>query len=176
MNTFSDPLKIIEQIPLINDTHVADFGCGAGAYSLLLAKKSTVSKIFSIDVQKDMIERLGKIAKSENLHKIHVVWGDVDEENGSRLRSESIDLVLIINTLFQAEKKKQMIEEAYRVLKRDGKLVIIDWSESFGNIGPKEDYIIREETAQLLVEEVGFFIDKKIEAGEHHYGFIAHKI
>jgi ubiquinone/menaquinone biosynthesis C-methylase UbiE len=161
MNTFSDPLKIIEQIPFPPDSHIADFGCGAGAYSLLLAEKAEVSKIFSIDVRKEMIERLGNIARSEQLHKIHVVWGDVDEENGSRLRSGSVDVVLIINTLFQAEKKKQMIEEAFRVLKRDGKLVIVDWSESFGNIGPKEDHVIKEDTAKLLVEEVGFFVDKK---------------
>jgi tRNA1(Val) A37 N6-methylase TrmN6 len=88
MNTFSDPLKIIEQISFPLDTHIADFGCGAGAYSLLLAKKTEVEKVFSIDVRKDMIDRLGKIAEAENLHKIHVVWGDVDEENGSHLRSE----------------------------------------------------------------------------------------
>ncbi|MCD5390169.1 MAG: class I SAM-dependent methyltransferase [Candidatus Pacebacteria bacterium] len=176
MNTFSDPIKIIEQITFSDDAHIADFGCGSGAYSLAIAKKLIMGKIFAIDVRKDMVERLGNIAKSEKIEKLHVVWGDIDEENGSRLRENSIDFVLLTNTLFQVEDKKMVMQEASRILKSGGRLLIIDWEDSFGNIGPKEDHIITERTAKLLTEEVGFIFDKKIEAGEHHYGFIVHKL
>lgn len=176
MNTFSNPIKIIEQISFSADAHIADFGCGAGAYSIAIAKKYETSKIFAIDVQKDMVERLGNDAKSQNLTNIHVVWGDVDEKNGSRLRDDSIDVVIIVNTLFQAENKKTMLYEALRVMKADAQLVIIDWSESFGNIGPKEDHVVNEDTAKLLIEECGMIVQKEIKAGEHHYGFIARKI
>ena len=176
MNTFSDPIKIIEQITFSDDAHIADFGCGSGAYSLAIAKKLIMGKIFAIDVRKDMVERLGNIAKSKKIEKLHVVWGDIDEENGSRLRENSIDFVLLTNTLFQVEDKKMVMQEASRILKSGGRLLIIDWEDSFGNIGPKEDHIITERTAKLLTEEVGFIFDKKIEAGEHHYGFIVHKL
>lgn len=176
MNTFSDPIKIIEQIEIAEDAHVADFGCGSGTYSLAIAKKLLMGKIFAIDVRKKMVERLGNIAKSEGIEKLHVVWGDIDEKNGSRLRENSIDFILLTNTLFQVENKKAVMEEALRVLKPGGKLLIVDWSESFGNIGPKKDSIVTEKTALLLGEETGFIFDKKIEAGEHHYGFIIHKL
>lgn len=176
MNTFSDPIKIIEQITISGNAHVADFGCGSGAYSLAIAKKLVTGKIFAIDVRKDMVERLGNIAKSEKIEKLHVVWGDIDEENGSRLRENSVDLVVLTNTLFQVDDKKAVITEAFRILKTEGKLLLIDWSESFGNIGPKDDHIVNEDTAKLLVEEGGFIFKKTIEAGEHHYGFIAHKL
>jgi ubiquinone/menaquinone biosynthesis C-methylase UbiE len=104
------------------------------------------------------------------------VWGDVDEKHGSRLRDNSIDYVFLVNTLFQLEDKKTAIQEIRRVLKTEGKLILVDWSESFGNIGPREDHVVSEETARLLAEENGFIFEKKLEAGEHHYGILARKL
>jgi len=176
MNTFSDPIKIINQVALNADPHIADFGCGAGAYSLELAKKNPTGKIFAIDVRKEMIERLSNIAESSNLKNIHVVWGDVDENHGSRLRESTMDAVFLINTLFQAEKKKDMLAEVSRILKIGGKLILVDWSESFGNIGPAIADVILEDTAKLLVEEAGLMFENELDAGEHHYGFIARKV
>lgn len=176
MNTFSDPINIINQVSFSDTAHVADFGCGAGAYSIACAKKIPLGKVFAIDVRKDMIERLANLTESEQLSNLHVVWGDVDEPQGSRLRDASVDLVFITNTLFQVENRGTMIQEAARILKYEGQLVLVDWSESFGNIGPKPDHVIEEHTAKLLLEENGFLVDQTLQAGEHHYGFIARKI
>ena len=176
MNTFSDPINIINQITFSEDAHIADFGCGAGAYSLLLAKKASMGSVFAIDVRKEMLERLESDAKSKDIHNIHVVWGDIDEKNGSRLREYSMDLIFITNTLFQIEKKKAMFDEAVRVMKPNARIIIVDWLESFGNIGPMKGHVVNLETAKLLAEESGLFIEKDIDAGEHHYGFIARKV
>ncbi len=82
MNTFSNPNKIIEQIVFPRDAHIADFGCGAGAYTIAIARKLKTGKIYAIDVRKDMIERLGNEANTENMNNVHVVWGDVDSKMG----------------------------------------------------------------------------------------------
>jgi ubiquinone/menaquinone biosynthesis C-methylase UbiE len=178
MNTFSDPRTIVEQLPIFAGQKVADFGSGSGAYSLLLAQKvggTQSGAVYSIDVQQNLVEQLVSQAREQNLTCIHPVWGDLEAPQGSRLRDNSIQLVLIANTLFQAEHPARLIREAQRVLVPDGLLVIVDWSESFGNIGPKEDHVITQEAAKLMVEENNFEIEKPIEAGEHHYGIIARK-
>ena len=176
MNTFSDPLKIINQLELVGTEHIADFGSGSGAYSLALAKKNPLGKVFAIDIRKEMVEHLGSVAQREGINNLRVIWGDIDEEKGSRLRDGSVDFVFLTNTLFQLEDKKACIIEAKRILKTEGKILIVDWQESFGNIGPHEDHVVSESTARLLVEENGFLFEKDIQAGEHHYGFIARKI
>ena len=176
MNTFSDPLKIINQLELVGAEHIADFGSGSGAYSLALAKKNPLGKVFAIDIRKEMVEHLDSIAKREGIDNLRVIWGDIDEEKGSRLRDKSIDFVLLTNVLFQLENKKACLVEAKRILKKEGKILIVDWTESFGNIGPHEDHIVSESTAKLLAEENGFLFEKNIQAGEHHYGFIARKL
>lgn len=178
MNTFSDPRVIVEQFPLYSGQKVADFGAGSGAYTFALAKKvegSPEASVYAIDVQKNMVEHIAKQAKSKNMEHVHAIWGDVDQLDGSRLRSESVHMVVAANVLFLCDDPKKLMEEAKRVLIPGGELVIIDWSESFGNIGPREDQVITEASASLLAQECGFGIDRSIDAGEHHYGFIALK-
>lgn len=179
MNMFSDPIKIIEQFNFSTDHTIADFGAGNGAYSLALARSHRgdfSSTIYAIDVIQDMLTKLKAVATQEGLPNIKVIWGDIEDEKGSRLRNESIDMVLIANTLFQVEDKHSVIKEALRVLKTDGRLVIIDWSESFGNIGPKEEAVLPYDRAKTIVEAHGLVFDKKIDVGEHHYGFISRKL
>lgn len=177
MNTFSDPRVIIDQLPIFSGQKVADFGAGNGAYTFVLADKvqggSNEGAVYAIDVLENMVDQLHKEARERNLPIVHPIWGDLESEKGSKLRDNSIQAVVIANTLFQAEHPDRLIKEARRILTPQGVLIVIDWQESFGNIGPKEDHVVTEKAAQTLVEEHGFLIDKSISAGEHHYGFIA---
>lgn len=179
MNTFSDPQKIIETLDIFPGQHVADLGAGSGAYSLLIAERikgNSESKVFAVDIQKDLLSRIDTEAQKRNLQPLHVIWGNIEEPKGTRLRHDSLDTVLIVNTLFQVDNNKGVITEAHRILKKGGRLIIIDWTESFGNIGPKPDHIVSAEIAETLSIEVGFKKERTFDAGEHHYGFISHKV
>lgn len=178
MNTFSDPAKIIADLHIYGGQQVADFGAGHGVYTFELAKKVAANPgghVFAIDVQKNLLNEIYARAERENNKEVKIVWGDIEEDHGSHLRDNSIDFVLIANTLFQLEDKKAALREAYRILKKEGKLLIVDWSESFGNIGPHDEHILSQSTAETLAHECGFIKDKNITAGEHHYGFLSLK-
>jgi len=176
MKTFSDPRKIISQLDLLGSHHVADFGSGAGFYTLALAEfMGPEGKIFAIDVQKAHLEKIARQAELKSFDSIHTLWADIEKEKGSRLRDNSIDVVIMANILFQLEHKNEALLEARRILKPEGRLLIVDWSESFGNLGPKTDHVVTEQTAAELCALAGFGISRHVEAGEHHYGFIATK-
>ena len=87
----------------------------------------------------------------------------------------SVDAVILSNTLFQTEDKKELISEIQRVLKPTGKLLLIDWSDSFGNLGPTPAMVFTEKQAEELFISEGFVLERKIEAGDHHYGFVLRK-
>ena len=178
MNTFSDPERVVEQGDFFPGQEVADFGVGSGAYTMAIARKiagDSKSRVFAIDVQRNLLDRVATEAETEHLDSVNVVWGDLETIGGSRLKDESVSAVLIANTLFQLEDKKTTLKEAWRVLRPDGRLIIVDWSESFGNIGPKEDHVVTETAAKALAEEAGFTFDRSLNAGEHHYGFMSRK-
>ena len=63
-----------------------------------------------------------------------------------------------------------------RILKPAGRVVIIDWADSFGGIGPKPEMIVKKEKIMDDLEKNGFHLDREIPAGAHHYGLIYKKL
>ncbi len=173
---FSDPQKNVEQFTPKLGSLVADLGSGSGHYSLALARAvGDKGKVYSIDIQKDLLAKLKNEANQTGLFNIEVIWGDVEKIGGSRVKSEFLDGAVVSNLLFQVTDKETLIKEAYRLLKKDGRIMVIDWSDSFGGLGPHREAVITKEKARELFEQSGFVFDREIQAGEHHYGLIFRK-
>lgn len=171
---FAHPPRNVELFGIEPGMKIADFGAGSGAYVSLVAKAMLGSGIvYAIDIQKDLLRRIKNAAEKEGHTNIEVVWSDL-EEHGSKLASV-LDIVLISNLLFQVRDKKAIFEEAARVLKQGGRVIIIDWSDSFGGLGPPKDAVVAKEVAYKYAREAGFTFVKEFPAGAHHYGLIFRK-
>jgi ubiquinone/menaquinone biosynthesis C-methylase UbiE len=96
----------------------------------------------------------------------------LESDKGSGLLTASVDRIIIANTLFQAEHPEKIVKEAKRVLKNSGKVAVIDWVDSFNQIGPHADNIITKEEARQYFEKLGFVLESFIDAGSHHYGML----
>ncbi|MBI5138599.1 MAG: methyltransferase domain-containing protein [Candidatus Vogelbacteria bacterium] len=173
MSEFSDPDKNIARLQLKDGMSVADFGAGTGYNSVAASRRiGARGKVYAIEVQKELLIKLRATAAREHCNNIEVVWGNLDSSGGSRLRDESIDAVIISNVLFQAEMKDVMVAEAVRVLKVGGKILLVEWADSFGNLGPKAEHIVRESVAREYFEAAGMRFVEGFDAGAHHYADI----
>jgi len=173
---FSDPEKNIAQFALASGMQVADFGSGSGFYSLAAARVVQPSgQVFSVDIQKDLLQKLKNGAKQNNLNNINIVWGDLEHLGGTKLRESSMDAVIIANLLFQIENKDGLCLEAKRILRSLGRVLVVDWAGSFGGVGPTEKDVISKENTITIFQEHGFKLDKEIAAGPQHYGLIFRK-
>lgn len=174
----ASPDYIVKQFELPHHAHIADIGAGVGHFTRSLARNliKEEGKLFAIDVQKDLLEKLRFEAEQEGFHDIHTIWGNAEKKHGTRLRDESIDGVVLANTLFQIEDKEGLFEEIVRILKRGGHLYIVEWSDTFNGMGPQEDHLVSKEDLIELVQTYTLTLDKEIDAGEHHYGLIFHRI
>ena len=174
--SFSNPEKNIEQFALRLGSSVADFGSGSGHHSLSLAGAvGEKGKVYAVDVQKELLSKLKEEANNKGFFNVEIVWGDLEKIGGTKIADSSVDAVLISNLLFQVEKKENVAEETKRILKKEGKLLVIDWQESFGGIGPHPDQVYEKKSAKALFESKRFIYDREIVAGEHHYGLIFRK-
>jgi len=174
---FSDPVKIIEQCGIQAGMDIADLGSGSGFYSIATARAlASTGRVYAIDAQKDLLSKLKNEAVKEHLYNIEVIWGDIEKPNGTKLRDFSVDLVLLCNILFQLEDKKNVIKEIQRILKPGGRVLAVDWTDSFGGIGPKPDLVIDKKKMVGMFESIGFHLDREISAGSHHYGLIYKKL
>lgn len=174
---FSDPNKNIEQLDLGKGNYVADFGAGSGFYSFAAAEVVGHSgRVYAIDIQKDLLDKLKNEARNvRHLTNIDIIWGDLDHLGGTRLRENSIDVVIVANVFFMLEKKDNACMEIKRILKKGGRVLVVDWASSFGGIGPQHQDIFSEEAARVIFKKHGFTEDRTIAAGAQHYGIIFRK-
>lgn len=171
-NVFVSPAKVIDALGIRPSMAVADFGCGSGHYTIEAARLVGRSgKVYAVDIQKDMLGHVRSRAESENLNNIETIWADLEKPDATRLKEESVDAVIISNIFFQAENKKQIAEEARRILKTGGRAAIIEWDiEKEKSFGPPLEQRISPQDAKTIFGEAGFVIEKEFNPGEHHYG------
>lgn len=170
---FSDPEANIERFKLEPGTIVADFGAGSGSYTIASAK--AVGKrgtVYAIDVQQELLSRIKNTANKEGLENVETIWGDIETLGGSGLLDETVDSVIVSNILFLTGNKDGLVQEISRVLKQNGKVLVVDWKDSFGGLGPKAESIVPLQEVKDLFKKHNFSFQFEIQAGAHHYGAI----
>lgn len=170
---FTKPEQNILHLGLKEGMRVADFGAGAGFYSIAVSKRvGPTGKVYAIEVQKDLVKKLESEIKHLGISNTECIWGDIENVGGTKIADNTMDVVIISNILFQVEDKLGLIDEARRVLKKGGEVLLVDWSESFGGMGPKPENVITQKSAISLFEKRGFKCIEHISTSIHHYGII----
>ena len=170
---FSDPEKNIKQFDLREGQHVADLGAGTGACVLAAARAvGSQGKVYALEVQRELLSRIKDEALKNHLGNVEVIWADIEKVGGTKLRNYAVDAAIVSNVLFQIEDRENFIKEIKRILKPGGRVLIVDWSDSFGGLGPQSSAVIPPEKARALFESAGFKFEQVIDAGAHHYGII----
>lgn len=173
---FARPGSNLVQFDIYPGAHVADLGAGSGFYALAAGRMAGPrGKVFAIDVQQELLDRIKKEADHEGLRNIEVIWGDIEQPGGTRLRDGSVDRVILSDVLSQADDRGGALSESFRILKSGGRLLIVDWSDTSDLSGPDAAHLIRRETALKLAESRGFSYELDVSAGAHHWGLIFKK-
>lgn len=167
-------LKEVLQIP--SSAFVADLGCGSMGFFTLEAAKLVGDKgqVYACDILKEVLSSMESKARQAGLLNIKTVWTNLEIIGATKLDRE-VDYAILKNTLFQSKKQKEMLAEAYRLLKDGGQLLFIEWKASSGPIGPAQEMRVPQETAEQLALEVGFTKVKEFTASNSHYGVIFQK-
>lgn len=170
---FIHPEKIIPSFQISEGMKIADLGCGAGFFTVLLAKAvGENGEIFAADVQKSSLESVKIKAQAEGISNIKTIWADLEIYGATKIANDSLGMVLISDVLFQSQKKGAIIKEAWRILSPSGKLAIIDWRPEALDIGPKGGYRLAKNDMIKIAEGAGFKPDSEFDAGDYHYGLM----
>lgn len=171
--TFSNPEENIKALGIYEGMNIADFGAGMGAYTIPLAEKvGETGRVYAVEVQKEFLANIKSAAHARGLSNVEVLWGDIERLGGTKIKDGAVDAVVVSNVLFQADDKQGLVREARRILKTGGKLLLIDWGDSFSNLGPTSAMVVKKDAARALFEAEGFVLKNEVPVGEHHYGFV----
>ena len=168
------PQEVLNQLEIQPASVAADFGSGSGYFVLALAKKiGEKGRVYAIDVLPTALESIRSLAKLHGFSNIETRWANL--EKTSTLDAESCDFVLISNLFFQVEKKywPTIIQEAFKILKSGGQLLMIDWKPE-SVIGPPKEQRVREEEIKKLAGEYLSYV-KNLEIGDSHWAILFKK-
>jgi ubiquinone/menaquinone biosynthesis C-methylase UbiE len=154
---------------------VVDLGAGSGFYTIEVAKAvGSGGRVYAIDVQQELLDKIKRTATNLSLYNIEIIWGNIEKIGGTKVREAIADRVILSNILFQIspENRDNLALEIKRIIKPGGKLLVIDW-DSGSPLSPKS--LVPQMFAEGIFEKAGFSIEKKFDAGDHHYGIIFKK-
>ncbi len=174
---FSDPENNINQLALTPGMTVADFGSGSGFYTMAAAKAVAPNgRVFAVDIQKDLLQKIKNGATQNHLGNVEIIWGDLEHLGGTKLRESSVDVVIAGNLFFQIENKDSLCLEIKRILRPNGRALVVDWSSSFGGVGPQPQDVVSKIKMTSIFQDHGFVLDREINAGAEHYGLVFRKV
>ena len=124
--------KVLSKVN-IKDKVVADLGCGTGFLSLALALDASI--VFSIDQSVNMLIETKKLMETKKFNNVYPIKSSIDN---LALFDESVDVVFINMALHHVKDAKKAIEEMFRIIKKDGTLIISDVEEHNGEWAKEE--------------------------------------
>lgn len=176
---FTDPVKNLKAFGLREDNIVADLGAGTGYYTLAASPMVSRGKIYAVEITRDFLTTIKNKVTEAHLNNVDILWGNVEVLGGTHIGDAVVDAVIASNVLFQVEDKNKFIDEIKRILKPNGRVLVIDWSvdSEEGKSGePSSPIPLKGAIPKTVAEEMfarkGFMKERDIDAGAHHYGMI----
>lgn len=126
-NYISHSLSFLDNwVDIPSEASVLDLACGTGEFAKLLLTKNPQQHITGIDISKQML------AKAENKLR---AYPNVKLQNAAvknlPFGDASFEIVICANAFHYFEFPQQTLTEIKRVLKPNGKLIILDWCRDY---------------------------------------------
>src|SRR6202162_2988316 len=108
-------------ISLVPRLTIVDLGAGEGTLSQLLARNAR--KVIAVDNSPKMVEFGSKLAKQHGFANLEYRLGDIEDPP---ITKGTIDLAILSQALHHAIHPERAIASAYRMLRKGGRIVILD--------------------------------------------------
>lgn len=144
---------------------IAELGCGNGFYCTYL--QQFASKLYCVDIDPVAIEEAKSVVKGEN-----VIFLNEDSAHTS-IPENSVDVILLANS-FHDMRKEEVYKEIKRILKKDGRVIIIDWEKVFTPFGPPISIRMSAEDYISIFKD--FKVEEKQNLGSYHYRLVLKRV
>lgn len=150
---------LIKNMQLQPGMNVADIGAGSGYHSRLISKLIGNGKVYAVDVEPVMLVYLKQRIEQEKLSNIIPVLGT---STSVSLPNESIDMMFLADVYHEFSHPYEMGQSMYNALKKDGRLVLVEFREEDDAVPIKSIHKMSESQAVKELKAVGFRLEKNI--------------
>jgi SAM-dependent methyltransferase len=138
------PDQIMDSIGIADGAAVADLGAGGGWFTIRLARRvGPNGLVYAEDIQRQMIEAIGRRVSREGLHNVRTVLGTPEDPH---LPPETLDAILIVDTYHEMDDPVALLRNATLALKPQGRIGIVDFKRDGFGPGPALEERVDPET------------------------------
>lgn len=168
LNESYDPQSLIALVPIHTDQTVADVGSGPGWLSIPLGKYLYGGKLYAVDIQEGMLEKVAERAAEFRMYNIETV---LSKESTIPLDDSSLDGLVLSGTLNEATRAKSLFKECTRLLKPSGWLAVVEWLPATADqdFGPPAKQRLPMDSVVEMGTELGLRRIRSREIGPAHY-------
>jgi ubiquinone/menaquinone biosynthesis C-methylase UbiE len=118
------PHRVMASLDVEPGDHVADIGAGDGYFSFILADAvGPEGRVYAVEVEDDLIEKLESSVKEKGLNNITIVKGDYDDP---LLPDGEINLIFLCHSYHHIENRSDYFDRLRKDLDDNGRVAIID--------------------------------------------------
>jgi SAM-dependent methyltransferase len=150
---WNKPDLIMDELLISDGATVADLGAGGGWFTIRLSRRvGPNGTVYAQDIQRDMLEAIGRRVQRENLTNVRTVLGTSTDP---RLPAGQLDAVLIVDAYEEMNDPERpgdivtLLGNVAAALKPEGRLGIVGWLPGGGGPGPNPD---EREGAEQIIE------------------------
>lgn len=115
-------------VPTRETSIITDLGCGVGGTCAYLAEHFQEARIVGVNISATQIAQAEKLIRMRGLlGRVSFVRADY---RSTPLENDSVNHAFALESLWHAEKKALVFQEAARVLKKGGTFVVIDYFQT----------------------------------------------
>jgi len=160
-----DPGNTLTKIGFKDNMTLCDIGAGSGIFSFPAAKISN-GIIYALEASDEMIEVLESRKNDLDVNNLQVKKVESDQ---LPLGDALCDMAIMVTVLHELENKSMMLQEIRRILKRNGRLAVIEFHKGKTPLGAPLDHRISEEKVTELCREIGMNLIENYRLGDNFY-------
>ena len=165
-----DPSLVFGELKLKAGDVFLDLGCGPGEYAIYASKLvGESSAVYALDKSRNLIADLKQRAGEDGIANITAVVSDITKPLPIRKACANVCFVATVLHIPNVTRRtREFCSEIRRVLKPDGRLVIIDCHKKDLSFGPPEHMRLSPEEVKDLMAQSNFKVLSEVDLGYNY--------
>lgn len=151
--------QAIENMGIQPDEHIADIGAGSGYYTFRMARQVPEGKVYSVDLQPEMLAIMDRKVSQEGIKNVELVQGS---EISPQLAENSVDLIIMVDVYHELSHPREIMDEIVKALKPDGRFVLLEYRMEDPQVPIKLLHKMSEKQAVREMKSVGLRLQENI--------------
>lgn len=156
----------MDALGIADGSVVADLGAGGGWFTIRLARRvGPNGRVYAEDIQRQMLEAVGRRVQRENLSNVIPVLGTPTDP---RLPA-GLDAVLIVDAYHEVDDPVTLLRNVGTSLKPHGRLGVADFNPGGGGPGPPPEQRVEPEAVIQTAAAAGFQLTARASVGPFQF-------